>query len=187
MAHATPFDFIQDATRRHRRRHGCGAYTFEDGPGLIALAKSERARRAIELGTALGFTACCLASATDETSVDTVEGDPEHVALARQHIAEAGLQDRVTVHQGEFHAVLAQLAGSYDLAFFDGFAPDDTLIDKLRTLLRDGGVLVCANLGLADRSGRRALDRDLSDPTRWVRIGTLEGGRTQMYRKVVQR
>jgi hypothetical protein len=36
----SPFDFIQEATREHRRRHGCSAYTFEDGAGLIALAQA---------------------------------------------------------------------------------------------------------------------------------------------------
>jgi aryl-alcohol dehydrogenase-like predicted oxidoreductase len=41
-------------TRRHRADHGCGAYTFEDGPGLIALAATHRATRVLELGAALG-------------------------------------------------------------------------------------------------------------------------------------
>jgi hypothetical protein len=27
-----PFESIQSMTRRHRAAHGCGAYTFEDGP-----------------------------------------------------------------------------------------------------------------------------------------------------------
>ncbi|MCO5081080.1 MAG: class I SAM-dependent methyltransferase [Rhizobiaceae bacterium] len=187
MVRTTPFDFIQEATRQHRQRHRCGAYTFEDGAGLIALAKAEAPRRVVELGTALGFTACCLAFGTDDTMVDTVEGDPEHVMLARRYIAEAGLQDRVKVHQGDFHSVLPRLVGPYDLAFFDGFAPDDKLIWELCMLLRDGGVLVCANLGLAEASSRRALEHDLTDRSRWTKIATLEGGSTQVYRKLPEK
>lgn len=183
MFRTTPFDFIQDVTRHHRRRHGCGAYTFEDGPGLITLAKAEQPRHVIELGTALGYTACCLASATEDTLVDTVERDPEHVALARQHVVQAGLAGRVTVHEGDFRSVMRGLSGPYDLAFFDGFAPDGELIGTLRTLLRDGGVLVCANLSLADGVSRRALARDLGDAARWSRIEALEGGATLAYRK----
>lgn len=186
IARTTPFDFIQDATRRHRRQHGCGAYTFEDGPGLMALVARERPQRVMELGTALGYTACCLASATDATRVDTVERDPEHVALARQHIAQAGLEDRVTVHEGEFQRVMGKLPGPYDLAFFDGFAPDVGLVETLRALLRDEGVLVCANLALADASNAHALSRDLDDPTRWSRLAALENGSTQAYRKIVR-
>lgn len=184
MLRTTPFDFIQDATRQHRRRHGCGAYTFEDGPGLIALAEAERPRRVIELGTALGYTACCLASATDETLVDTIERDAEHVALARKHIAQARLSDRVKVHEGDFRTFMKGLSGPYDLAFFDGFAPNSDLINALRTLLRDDGVLACANLSLADGVVERTLSRDLGDPMRWSRTAVLENGATQIYRKV---
>lgn len=183
MATPTPFDFIQAATREHRQHHGCGAYTFEDGPGLLALVAAEQPQRVLELGTALGFTACCLASATPTTQVDTLERDPQHVALAREQITQAGLAARVAVHHGEFSAVLGSLAGPYDLAFFDGFAPDAVLIRQLRALLRAGGVLVCSNLGLAQGDARSALEQDLHDTARWVRLTSLEGGGTQAFRK----
>jgi predicted O-methyltransferase YrrM len=184
MNPTTPFDFIQDATRDHRLHHGCGAYTFEDGTGLMALLAKEKPRRVIELGTALGYTACCLASATDATQVDTIEGDPEHVALAHRYIAEAKLADRVAIHEGDFHQVMAGLDGPYDLAFFDGFAPDTRLVGALRARLRDGGLLVCANLGLSNGSDKRELQRDFADPTRWSEVATLERGGTQAYRKL---
>jgi predicted O-methyltransferase YrrM len=186
MARITPFDFIRDATRVHRQHHACRAYTFEDGPGLIALATVEQPRHVIELGTALGFTACCLASATDKTLVDTIEREPEHVALARQFISDAGLSNRVTVHQGEFRTIMERLTGPYDLAFFDGFAPDGSLVESLGALLRDDGVLICANLALANELNKRTLERMLSDPMQWSRIATLENGSTQAYRKSPQ-
>ncbi|MCT7373754.1 O-methyltransferase [Chelativorans salis] len=184
MAEATAFDFIQEATRSHRARHGCGAYTFEDGAGLIALASAHECRRAIELGTALGYTACCLASATDETLVDTIERDPRHVALARENVRKAGYDARITVHEGDFLAVMARLAGPYDLAFFDGFAPDRTLIARLRALLREEGVLVCANLALAGGTTERELEAEFANADHWSAIGRLEGGATRIYRKV---
>ena len=33
-----PFAGVQAATREHQRRHGCGAYTYQDGtlPGVVA-------------------------------------------------------------------------------------------------------------------------------------------------------
>src|SRR6202522_4312055 len=84
-----PFEFIQSMTRQHRADHGCGAYTFEDGPGLTALAATHRASRVLELGTALGYTGCCLAAAASNTHVDSIEMDTEHVRLARENIARA--------------------------------------------------------------------------------------------------
>jgi len=161
-----PFAGIQAATREHQRRHGCGAYTYQDGtlPGVIAAAAG--ARRVVEVGTALGYTACWLASATPATRVDTIEFDADHVTLARQHIAALGLEDRVTVHLGEADDVLASLPeGEFDVAFFDGFTPTSTTIAALRTRLRDGGVLLAANLTL---DPAREVLRGLFDPSLWL-------------------
>ncbi|GAB7531402.1 hypothetical protein PS3A_38140 [Pseudomonas sp. 3A(2025)] len=180
----TPYDLIQSATRQHQHQHQCGAYTFDDGPGLVALVQQERPLRVLELGTALGFTACCLASATEQTRVDTLERDPEHVALAREQVQNVGLGERVTVHQGDFLETLAHLNEPYDLAFFDGFAPDTQLLAELRRLLRDKGILVCANLGLARDGQRQALLAELGDGARWEVVSSLEDGGTQVFRRV---
>jgi predicted O-methyltransferase YrrM len=172
-----PFELIQSMTRQHRADHGCGAVTFEDGPGLTALAATHRASRVLELGTALGYTGCCLASATPNTHVDTIERDTEHVRLARENIAKAELSDRVRVHQGDFVAVMEQLRGNYDLIFFDGFAPELRILRRLRKKLRDGGLFVCANLSFADEDSKA----ELNDVTKWRAAGSLEGGGTWAF------
>ena len=106
----------------------------------------------------MGYTACVLASATPSTTVDSVERDPLHVSLARENLRSANLQDRVTVHQGEFSAVIAGLDGEYDVAFFDGLSPTPGLVEDLRALLKPGGVLVCANLDLIQGAEKRTLE-----------------------------
>ncbi len=154
------------ATREHQRRHGCGAYTYHDGtlPGAIAAAVG--AHRIVEVGTALGYTTCWLASGTPETSVDTIEFDEGHVRLAREQIAGVGLADRVTVHLGEADDVLASLPeGEFDVAFFDGFTPTAATIAALRARLRDGGVLLAANLTL---DPLREVLQGLFDPALWL-------------------
>jgi predicted O-methyltransferase YrrM len=175
----TPFEFIQAMTRRHRAVHGCGAYTFEDGPGLTALAAVHHANRILELGTALGYTACCLAAAGPGTYVDSVEMDPEHVRLAEQNIATAGLSFRVRVHQGDFMVTMNQLSGDYDLVFFDGFSPQLRILRRLRGKVRDGGLLVCANLAFADADS----NAELNDTAKWKSVGSIEGGRTRAFVK----
>ena len=97
-----PLFEIQAATRIHRREHGCGAYTFEDGPGLIKLAQKYEPSRIVELGTALGFTACCLAFGSPSATIDTVEGDSLHVELAQQNFKNEQFDKRITVHHGHF-------------------------------------------------------------------------------------
>lgn len=173
------FEHIQQATREHRRSHGCHAYAYADGAALTALVAQTRAQRVLELGTALGYTACCLAAAGPLVHVDTIEADPTHVALARQNIAQAGLADRIVVRQGDFHGVLLGLWDGYDFAFFDGVAPEPALIRMVSDLLAPGGTLACGNLHLA--SG--ALMRELADPTRWLDQGRIEGGDTGVFVK----
>lgn len=177
-------DTLQAATRSHRRHHGCNAYTFEGGAGLLALARADGATRILELGTAIGYTACVLATASEQTHVDTIEGDLEHVALARSNIRDLGLDERVTVHAGDFFEVMARLDGPYDLAFFDGLGPTVGLIERLRTLLRPGGLLVCGNLAHAGSAERRSIAVEVEQSGRWQLAGSIEGGGTQAFRKI---
>jgi predicted O-methyltransferase YrrM len=174
-----PFEFIQSMTRRHRTAHGCGAYTFEDGPGLTALAAAHRPSRVLELGTALGYTACCLSAAAPDTHVDSIEMDTEHMRLARENIAKAGLSDRVQVHRGDFMAIVGQLPGNYDLIFFDGFSPELRILRLLHKTLREGGLLVCANLSL----GHSDSTAELNDIAKWRPAGSIEGGATRAFVK----
>ena len=83
---ADPFAKIRNATNAHRAKHGCGAYPYSNGPLLAALAGVANARRILELGTALGYTALSFASGAPDATVDTIERDPDHVAAgARQY------------------------------------------------------------------------------------------------------
>jgi predicted O-methyltransferase YrrM len=160
-----PFADVQAATRRHRRSHRCGAYTYADGSLPAALAAAIGARRTVEVGTALGYTALSVAHAAAKARVDTIEMDADHVRLAREQIAARGMADRVIVHHGAAEQVLPSLeTAAYDFAFFDGFTPNAVVFSELRRLLREGGSLLAGNLILGpDRS---VLD-DLADARRW--------------------
>lgn len=150
---ADPFADVRKATDQHRARHGCGAYPYHNGPLLGVLAGAAHARRILELGTALGYTALSFAYGAPDSTVDTIERDGEHVRLARDHIAAAALDHRISVHEGDFATVLPTLDPGYDLAFFDGSTPAPALHAQLRNLLRTGGLLITANLnhgGTAD-------------------------------------
>ena len=165
------------ASRAHRREHGCGGYSFEDGAGLAALCAKLRPARVLELGTALGYTACCLASAHDGAHIDTVEGDPVHSELALRNIAQAGLEGRIAVHRGDFDAVLPTLPGPYSLVFFDGFAPSPALTAALQSKLGAGGVFVCGNLGLASAAEARQVRALFADRSAWRPLASLEARR----------
>jgi len=161
-----PFAAVQEQTRRHRADHGCGAYTYADGSLLGVVAATTGARRIVEVGTALGYTALWLAHGAPDATVDTIEMDPGHAELAREIFHERGLGDRITVHDGVAEAILPALrSAAYDVAFFDGFAPTAEVVSDLRRLLRSGGVLVAGNLTLA---ADRVVERELADSGRWL-------------------
>jgi predicted O-methyltransferase YrrM len=176
------FAKISAATNAHRDRHGCSAYPYDNGPLLAALAAAANARRILELGTALGYTALSFASGARDATVDTIERDPEHVRLARENIASASMDHRITVHEGDFAAILPTLDPGYDVAFFDGQTPSPALHKTLRGLLRTGGTLITANLnhgGTAD-----AVRKALFDGKSWRSAFLDEDGETAISVKL---
>ncbi|HTV26178.1 MAG TPA: class I SAM-dependent methyltransferase [Xanthobacteraceae bacterium] len=176
------FAKISAATNAHRDRHGCSAYPYDNGPLLAALAAAANARRILELGTALGYTALSFASGARDATVDTIERDPEHVRLARENIAGASMDHRITVHEGDFAAILPTLDPGYDVAFFDGQTPSPALHKTLRGLLRTGGTLITANLnhgGTAD-----AVRKALFDGKSWRSAFLDEDGETAISVKL---
>ena len=179
---ADPFAKIRTATDAHRAKHHCSAYPYDNGPLLAALAGTANARRILELGTALGYTALSFASGAPDATVDTIERDPDHAQLARDNIAAAAMDHRITVHEGDFVSVLPTLDPGYDVAFFDGGTPVNALHKSLRGLLRTGGTLITANLnhgGSAD-----AVRKALFDGKSWRSAFVDEGGETAISVKL---
>jgi predicted O-methyltransferase YrrM len=177
-----PFARIYHATLRHRSKHGCSAWPYGNGPLLGVIAAAANARRILELGCALGYTSMSFAHGTPKASVDTIERDPEHVRLARAHIAEAGLNRRVTVHEGDFAQVLATLDPGYDVAFFDGHSPVPALHRTLHGLLRTGGTLITANLNHGGTAG--AVRKALFDAKTWRSAFVGDDGETAISVKL---
>lgn len=179
-----PYGDLQQLTRDHRCAHGCGAYTFEDGNALSSIVMDRKPERVLELGTALGYTACCLASGYDQCQVDTIDLDSEHVELARTQIEFYGLSDRISVFNGEFEEVIGTLDYSYEMIFFDGYSPSHKLIIVISRLLVSNGLLVCANIPLLSDSERGLLSSELSDKSRWRSVSAIEQGKTLLFEKI---
>ncbi|MFI5492399.1 O-methyltransferase [Actinoplanes sp. NPDC051859] len=156
---------VQVLTRRHRRTHRCGAVAYGEGSLPATLAAAVDARRIIEVGTALGYTAMSMARAVPAATVETIELADEHVRIARAQIAARGLAGRVIVRHGAAETILPALdTAGYDLAFFDGFTPTVAVLREFHRLLRPGGVVVAGNLILGPDP--RAT-RYLADTARW--------------------
>ncbi len=127
----------------------------EDGRLLRLLAETIGAKQIVEIGTSNGYSGLwqCLALKTTGGKLTTFEIDAERAALARQNFQKAGVDDIVTLIEGDAHEKVAQVQGPVDLCFID--ADKEGYSDYLTKLLpkvRPGGLIVAHNItpGMAD-------------------------------------
>jgi caffeoyl-CoA O-methyltransferase len=135
-----------DGTPRSRRLR---AVTAEVGRFLHLLVKLTGAQRILEVGMSCGCSTIWLATAARETSgrVTTLELDRAKIERARQNLAAAGVDDIVTIVEGDARQTLRTVKGPFDFAFLD--AEKELYVDFLEplvSLLRPGGVLIADNV-----------------------------------------
>lgn len=134
----------------------------EVGRFLGILARASGARLIVEIGTAIGYGALCLARGAPEARVISIDTDPERLAAARHYLERAGVADRVELIEGAALEVLPRLTGPFDLAYVDAVKKEyRRYLDQLVPKLRVGGVVALDNLLW---KGRVADPPDEDDP-----------------------
>lgn len=121
----------------------------EEAAFLQLLVAACGAHSAVEIGTLGGYSGSWIARALPEDGkLITLEVEPKHADVAREHFELAGVADRVEIRVGDAHQVLHDLSGSgpFDFVFIDaekeGY-PD--YLDWTLRNLRPGGVLAAHN------------------------------------------
>lgn len=93
-----------------------------DGRLLHLLLRLVGARKVVEIGTLVGYSAIHMARALPpDGRVWTVEFEPRHAELAHQNLTAAGLAERVSILVGAGRDVLPTLTpqGPFDAVFID--------------------------------------------------------------------
>ena len=122
-----------------------------DGRMLRVLAEAIDAQQVVEVGTSTGYSALWMAMALRNTGgrLTTFEIDPGRAAQARQHFQQAGVDDIVTVVEGNAHETLTRINGPVDLVFLDaekeGYV---AYLERLLPLVRPGGLVLAHNTGM---------------------------------------
>ncbi len=120
----------------------------EVGALLRVLTTAVGARRALEIGTAIGYSGIWIAEALPvDGMLLTLEIDEARARVARGNFKRAGLESRVSVMVGDAQRMIAKVSGPFDLIFQDGDKKlYSVLLDRLVDLLRPGGLLVTDNV-----------------------------------------
>ena len=121
---------------------------------LYSLVRATRPTTIVEFGMSFGISAIHLASAVRDNGsgrVVTTELSAAKIAAAKQNFAETGLDDLITVLEGDALTTLASLDGPVDFVLLDGwkelYLP---VIKLLEPRLSAGSLIVADNTEMAD-------------------------------------
>ena len=129
-----------------QRSLACGP---EAGRLLFALVAPNPGCRVLEIGASRGYSTIWLAAAARVAGghVVSLEKEPEKIDAWHRNLAEAGLEDRAELVEGDAFTSLDRLAAGFRVVFLDAWKDDyERYFQVARTLLEAGGVVVADNV-----------------------------------------
>ena len=130
---------------------------------IATLLAIHRCSRVLEIGCAVGFSAALMSRCLEDAGhVTTMDRYPQMIAKARENFARLGIEDRVTILDGDARDILPALSGPFDFVFLDAAKGQYPLFfPECVRLLRPGGVLLADNVlqGGQTAAGRLEIKR----------------------------
>lgn len=161
---------VSDEAREHFirefKRTGLNT-TPGDALFLRILVQSTGAKRGVEVGSATGYGALQMGVAFERTGghLITVDIDPAMVRATRSNLKAVGLDQTVTVIEGDALQVLPKLEGEFDFVFLDALKRDYLkYLQALEPKLKPGAVVVADNVIQSAREMRDFLECVQSSP-----------------------
>lgn len=151
-------DYINSLDRGHGKL--CDRIAREARAAFVPIIRRETANllqttiaatrpiRILEVGTAVGYSALLMAQVMPEGAhITTIEKYEPRIPLAREHFREAGMEERITLIEGDAEDVLKQLDGPFDFIFMDA-AKGQYIhwLPRILELMDDGALLFSDNV-----------------------------------------
>ena len=115
---------------------------------LRVLLKIKKPGQVLEVGTAIGFSAILMGECLPENShLTTIEKYEKRIPIAKENFKRAGMEDKITLLEGDAVEVLKGLEGPYDFIFMDAAKGQYIhFLPEVLRLLAPGGILVSDNV-----------------------------------------
>ena len=139
-----PADDLIEEMEAHARRDSIPIASREVATLQRILAIATDADRALEFGTAIGYST--IQVARTGCDVVTTEVDEDRIAAAREYAERDGVADRIEIHEHPALDALEGIQGPFDLVFLDAVKTEyRDYLERALPMLRTGGVVVVDN------------------------------------------
>ncbi len=135
-------------TEAHAAREQVPIIRKETASLLQTLIVMNQPKRILEVGTATGYSALCMSACMPEDAqLTTIEKYEKRIPIAKENFRRAGMEEKITLLEGDAANILRELVGPYDFIFMDA-AKGQYLhfLPEVLRLLAKGGVLVTDNV-----------------------------------------
>ena len=115
---------------------------------LKVLIRMYKPMKVLEIGTATGYSAALMAECLPAGArITTIENYEVRIPVAKENIKRAGMEDTITLIEGDALEVLEKLPEGYDFVFMDAAkAQYIHYLPQVMRILKTGGVLVSDNV-----------------------------------------
>lgn len=128
---------------------------------LNQVIKLRDAKKVLEIGTAIGYSAINMAL-NNEVTITTIERDKNMYEHALKNIDQAGLNNKINLLFEDALELDESKLGNFDVIFIDAAkAQSKNFFNKYKVLLNDGGVIVTDNLLFHGLVNTEVKSRDL--------------------------
>ncbi|MCY6484038.1 O-methyltransferase [Clostridium aestuarii] len=120
----------------------------EVGNFLRFIVTTQRPKKILELGTAIGYSSILMNLASNgKSEITTIERDEKMISIAKKNISNHGLDKKIKLIEGECLEVLEKIEDKYDMVFMDaGKGHYNHFLPHCLRLLNQDGIIVADNV-----------------------------------------
>ena len=114
---------------------------------LMNLLRMKRPARILEIGTAVGYSACVMAHTLPDCHITTIEAFEKPAETARENIKRLGYDNQIDVLVGPAQDVLDDLEPGYDFVFIDAAKSHyKAFWDLSMPIVKNDALVICDNI-----------------------------------------